>query len=122
MTQVSQDGVINSLVNQKRRIQDVISATNANGASLANVHATIRNVKNAKKINNAIARNHARNAKNAIVRKKKSAKNKKNMTVTVTVIVTSVKTILSSLGTMTCRLRRIHLRATHVRAFTYQVC
>ena len=110
MTQVSQDGVINSLVNQKRRIQDVISATNANGASLANVHATIRNVKNAKKINNAIAR------------KKKSAKNTKNMTVTVTVIVTSVKTILSSLGTMTCRLRRIHLRATHVRAFTYQVC
>ena len=108
MTQVSQDGVINSLVNQKRRIQDVISATNANGASLANVHATIRNVKNAKKINNAIAR------------KKKSAKNTKNMTVTV--IVTSVKTILSSLGTMTCRLRRIHLRATHVRAFTYQVC
>ena len=120
MTQVSQDGVINSLVNQKRRIQDVISATNANGASLANVHATIRNVKNAKKINNAIARNHARNAKNAIARKKKSAKNTKNMTVTV--IVTSVKTILSSLGTMTCRLRRIHLRATHVRAFTYQVC
>ena len=119
MTQVSQDGVINSLVNQKRRIQDVISATNANGASLANVHATIRN---AKKINNAIARNHARNAKNAIVRKKKSAKNTKNMTVTVTVTVTSVKTILSSLGTMTCRLRRIHLRATHVRAFTYQVC
>ena len=111
MTQVSQDGVINSLVNQKRRIQDVISATNANGASLANVHATIRNVKNAKKINNAIARNHARNAKNT-----------KNMTVTVTVTVTSVKTILSSLGTMTCRLRRIHLRATHVRAFTYQVC
>ncbi len=111
MTQVSQDGVINSLVNQKRRIQDVISATNANGASLANVHATIRNVKNAKKINNAITRNHARNAKNT-----------KNMTVTVTVTVTSVKTILSSLGTMTCRLRRIHLRATHVKAFTYQVC
>jgi|688.fasta_scaffold558898_1 hypothetical protein len=118
MTQVSQDGVINSLVNQKRRIQDVISATNANGASLANVHATIRNVKNAKKINNAIARNHARNAKNAIARN--HARNAKNMTVIV--IVTSVKTILSSLGTMTCRLRRIHLRATHVRAFTYQVC